>query len=102
MEFTQNTVDALTLPAGKVDQIWFDDGLPGFGIRLRAGGKRAWIIQYRVVGRQRRVTIGDARRVKLKIARAEAEKRFAEITLGRDPQAEKADAKAKAAVRVGP
>jgi integrase len=102
MEFTSETIAALSLPADKSDQIWFDDTLPGFGIRLRAGGKRAWIIQYRLASRQRRVTIGDARKVKLRAARAEAEKRFAEVTLGRDPQAEKQAEKAKAALTVGP
>jgi integrase len=102
MEFTKATIAALSIPVGKTDLIQFDDELPGFGIRLRAGGKRCWIIQYRVAGRQRRVTIGDARKVDLKAARAEAGRRFAEIILGRDPQAEKAAAKAKAAVRMGP
>jgi integrase len=48
------------------------------------------------------VTIGDARRVNLKAARAEAEKRFAQITLGHDPQAEKQAAKERAAITVGP
>jgi hypothetical protein len=102
MEFSKSTIAALTLPDGKTDLIHFDDELPGFGIRLRAGGKRAWIIQYRVDGRQRRVTIGDARKVDLKAAKVEAERRFAQVTLGRDPQAEKAEAKAKAAVTMGP
>lgn len=102
MEFTEAAIAALTLPAGKIDCIYFDDTLPGFGIRLRAGGKRSWLIQYRASGRQRRVGLGDTRKVKLKAARAEAERRFAEITLGRDPQAEKQEAKARAAVRVGP
>jgi integrase len=102
MEFTKANIEALSLPHGKADAIFFADDLPGFGIRLRAGGGRAWVVQYRAAGRQRRVTIGDARKVNLKAARAEAEKRFAEITLGRDPQAEKEEAKSRAAVRVGP
>src|SRR6478609_3821343 len=102
MEFSKATIAALSIPAGKTDLIQFDDELPGFGIRLRTGGKRVWIIQYRIDGRQRRVTIGDARKVDLKAARAEAQKRFAQIILGGDPQAEKAAAKAKAAVTMGP
>jgi Arm DNA-binding domain len=102
MEFTKASIAGLTLPVGKTDLVQFDDSLPGFGIRLREGGKRSWVLQYRVAGRQRRVTIGDARKVDLKAAKSEAEKRFAEITLGRDPQAEKTEARAKAAVRMGP
>jgi integrase len=102
MEFTKETIAALTLPAGKSDLIQFDDDLPGFGIRLREGGKRVWIVQYRTQGRQRRETLGDVRRVDLKAARASAKKRFAEVTLGGDPQKDKAEAKVRAAVTVGP
>jgi integrase len=102
MEFTKTTVAALELAAGKFDLIQFDDTLPGFGIRLRAGGKRVWIVQYRAHGRQRRETLGDARRIDLKAARAAAQKRFAEVLLGGDPQQDKAKAKARAAVTFGP
>jgi hypothetical protein len=102
MEFTKDAIAALELPAGKSDLILFDDGLPGFGIRLRAGGKRVWIAQYRTNGRQRRETLGDARKINLRAARAAAEKRFAEVMLGGDPQQEKAEAKARAAVTFGP
>ena len=42
MEFTKEAIAALTLPIGKSDLIQFDDDIPGFGIRLRAGGKRVW------------------------------------------------------------
>lgn len=102
MEFTKEGVAALTLPAGKTDLIQFDDAMPGFGIRLRAGGKRVWIVQYRTHGRQRRETLGDARRVDLKAARSIAQKRFAAVMLGGDPQGDKAEAKARASVTLGP
>ncbi len=102
MEFTKTTVAALELPAGKSDLIHFDDALPGFGIRLRAGGKRVWIVQYRAHGRQRRETLGDARRIELKAARAAAHKRFAEVLLGGDPQQDKTEARARAALTFGP
>lgn len=102
MEFTTKTINELELPAGKTDAIFFDEAMPGFGIRLRAGGKRVWLVQYRSAQGQRRHTIGDARRLNLKAARAAAEKRFAEVALGGDPQAEKAAARAKAAILLGP
>lgn len=102
MQFTKETITALTLPPDKADYLAWDDDLPGFGIRLRAGGKRVWVCQYRALGRQRRETLGDVRKVDLKAARAAAQRRFAEVTLGGDPQAEKALAKERAALRVGP
>jgi len=102
MEFTTNAIADLDLPVGKSDHFEWDDAMPGFGIRLRAGGKRVWIVQYRVHGRQRRQTIGDARRIDLKAARGAAQKVFAEVALGGDPQGKRADAQARAAVTIGP
>ena len=99
MEFTKSTIADLSLPSGKSDAIFFDDTLPGFGIRLRAGGKRVWIVQYRVNGQQRRESLGDARKTDLSVARAAAKKKFAEVVLGGDPAADKAAAKARAAVK---
>jgi integrase len=101
MELTKDTVAALTLPEGKSDAIFFDDDLPGFGVRLRAGGKAVWIIQYRVGVQQRRETLGDIRKVDLKAAREEARKRFAKVTLGSDPAAEKEEAAIKARRTLG-
>jgi integrase len=96
MEFTKQTIADLTLPKGKTDAIWFDDAMPGFGIRLRASGKRVWLVQYRAGHKQRRETLGDARRLDLDKARLAAKKRFAAVTLGGDPQAEKAEARVRA------
>lgn len=102
MEFTKETIAALTLPAGKADLIQFDDDLPGFGIRLRAGGKRVWIVQYRARGQQRRETLGDARKLSLAAARTAAVRRFEQVAVGGDPQGDKAEAKARAALKLGP
>jgi integrase len=93
MEFTKQTLAALALPEGKTDAIFFDDGLPGFGVRLRKGGKAVYIIQYRVGRQQRRESLGDVRRIELEAARKIARKKFAEVTLGGDPLADKAEAK---------
>ena len=48
MKLTAATVHKLKLPPGAPDKIFFDDGLRGFGLRVRDGGKRTWIAQYRV------------------------------------------------------
>jgi integrase len=91
------TVAALKL-GDKSDQIFFDDQLPGFGLRLRrgAGGKvnRSWIAQYRRVG-TRRVLIGNANVISAEAARTAAKKILAAVALGQDPQADRADRRAK-------
>jgi integrase len=101
MKLTQPNVDGLTLPVGKVDHIEFDDDLPGFGVRLRAGGKRTWIIQYRVGRKQRRFTLAAVNKLSAKKARDEADERLARVTLGGDPQAKKIEERAKAHVTFG-
>jgi hypothetical protein len=101
MKLTKATVARLSLAPGKVDQIIFDEDMPGFGIRLRGGGKYTWIVQYRVGAKQRRVTLGDLRKLDAEQARTAARNRLAQVTLGGDPQAEKANTRAQAAFSLG-
>jgi hypothetical protein len=46
------------MPAGKTETIAFDDSLGGFGLRLRAGGSKKWVYQYKLGSKQRRLTFG--------------------------------------------
>ncbi len=100
MNLTAKAVAALqTLPHGKQDVIYFDDALPGFGYRLRAGagGKvlRSWIAQYRRAGGTRRITIGAVGVIGAEQARAAAKKVLAAAALGHDPQADRIDRRSK-------
>jgi hypothetical protein len=101
MKLTKATIEKLRMPPGKTDHIEFDSDLAGFGIRLRAGGKRVWIAQYRVGSKQRRETLGDVMKLDADKARIAAKKKLAEVTLGGDPQNAKQTARALAAVTVG-
>ncbi|UZF90645.1 tyrosine-type recombinase/integrase [Bosea sp. NBC_00550] len=101
MKLIRQNVARLTLPAGKSDYIVFDDALPGFGLRLRAGGKRAWVVQYRVGSKQRRVTLGNLEALDADVARKAAKEILAKAQLGSDPQTEKAEYRAGAAVTLG-
>jgi integrase len=89
MKLTQRSVAALALPPGKSDYIHFDDDIAGFGLRIREGGSRTWIYQYRVAGKQRRLIIGSARAVPLPLAREHAGRLEAEVRLGGDPAMKK-------------
>jgi integrase len=101
MRLTRPTLATLSLPPGKSELIIFDDALPGFGVRLRAGGKRVWIAQYRMGAKQRRVTIGPVQAIDPDEARRRAKEVLAHAHLGKDPQAEKMEAKARAALTLG-
>ncbi len=101
MKLTKAIVAKLKLPEGRSEVIHFDDTLRRFGIRIRAGGRRTWVIQYRIGRRQRRVTLSDAAVMNADVAREEARKKLARIDLGHDVQAEKAEAKARQHVTFG-
>ena len=93
MRLTDKTVEGLALLDGKGERLVFDETLPGFGIRLRAGGKRTWIAQYRTGSQQRRLTLGDCAKIDAVQARKLAKDALAKVQLGQDPQAEKAVAR---------
>jgi integrase len=96
IRFTDAFVPKLALPAGKTDHIQWDPDLPGFGVRLRPG-KGSFIVQYRIGTDQRRKSLGDVRKITLEDARGIARKRFAQIELGIDPDAEEEKRKAEQA-----
>ena len=52
MKLTPQVLTALTLPPGKTDALFFDGEVPGLALRLRAGGTRAWVFQYRLGSKQ--------------------------------------------------
>jgi integrase len=91
----------LSLPPGSVDQVFFDDTLPGFGLRLRAGGSRTWHLQYAIAGKTRRMTLGSVGVLDPGKARSTARDLLAQVRLGRDPATEKVHARAKAAETFG-
>ncbi len=101
MKLTKATVERLELPQGRSETIVFDEGLPGFGLRIRAGGKRTWIAQYRLGSKQRRVTLGTVETISVDEARRRAKSALSKVHLGTDPQLEKTEARAQAAVTLG-
>ncbi|KQP11347.1 hypothetical protein ASF28_10025 [Methylobacterium sp. Leaf99] len=101
MRLTRSSVARLTLPEGRSEAIFFDDTLPGFGLRIRAGGKRTWIAQYRVGLKQRRISFGTPEALSADDARDRAKTVLASVHLGADPQAEKAAARVRAAMTLG-
>ena len=55
---TDNEAKALPLPATG-NRIAYDSEVKGFGARITAAGAKAFILNYRVAGRERRITIGS-------------------------------------------
>jgi integrase len=87
MNLTRTSIDGISLPKGKKDAIFWDDTLPGFGLRIRAGGSRKWVVQYVLHGHQpRRVTIGSVAVFSPEEARKAAREILAKARLGQDTQ----------------
>ena len=94
MKLTKATIAKIKIPAGKSELLVFDDDLPGFGLRLRAGGSASWIIQYRPkIQKQRRMVIGKLRSMAPEQARTRAAELLAKVRLGEDPQGAKLEAR---------
>jgi integrase len=90
-KITKRTVDALS-PNGTNQFVW-DRDLKGFGLKITAGGKKVYILQYRKGGRgtpTKRVTIGRHGALTPEQARREAARLSGAIAHGADPAAARA------------
>lgn len=67
----------------------FDKVVPGFGIRNHASGRNVYILQTRIGGRQRTVTIGNAGVISETVAKDVARRLILRIELGMNPADEK-------------
>jgi integrase len=94
IRLTKSAID--TLPTPKSDVVYWDASCPGFGVKVTPKGRKVFIILYRTGGagsKLRKYTIGPYGRVTLHQARVAAQKVFAAKLDGRDPAAEKREAK---------
>src|ERR1700730_9185149 len=99
IKLTKNAIDALPIPAK--DTVYWDAGLPGFGVKVTPKGRKVFIVLYRTGGagsRLRKYTIGPYGQITLPMARAQAQKIFAARLDGRDPAAEKANSRRRLVV----
>jgi integrase len=94
MRLTTATIKTLALPAGVGEKTFFDDELPGFGLRLRAGGAARFVVQYDLGQKTRRMTLGALNVLDLGAARKSAKDILAAVRLGRDPAGIKIEARA--------
>ena len=60
---------------------YWDEQLPGFGLRVNPGGRRTWFVMFRQRGRQRRASLGAASRIDARRARRLAREKLAEASL---------------------
>jgi integrase len=93
VRLTKTLVDKLPRPA--VGQAFLRDAdLKGFGLRVTASGTKAFIVEKRVNGRVRRMTLGRYGELTVEQARKQAAQVLGKVATGIDPVAEKRKAQA--------
>jgi integrase len=96
---TKSAIDGFAV--AERDTVYWDQGLPGFGVKLTPRGRKVFIVMYRLGGagsRLRKYTIGPYGRITLPMACAQAQKIFAARLDGRDPAEEKHQARRRLVV----
>ena len=78
---SKRTVDALAV--GDRDAVFWDDRLPGFGVRVYPSGAKAYVVQTRHRGQSRRATLGRHGIITADQARRAAALAIARIKTGR-------------------
>lgn len=92
-KLTQRQVDYAKVP--EKGEVWLHDTeVTGLGVRVRANGSKTYILRYKHNGRDKKITVGDAKVGKLETARALAKQHRWAISTGDDPQEQKRLSKA--------
>jgi integrase len=101
MKLTASTIDSVALPEGRLEEYCWDTELKGFALRLRRGGSRTLIFQYKLGGRTTKLALGPATAESFKTAkgpngvvmklgvREQVAQLIARVKLGDDPAADK-------------
>jgi integrase len=94
MQITKSFVDQIVPPLpksdGKGSQAFYrDSALTGFGLRVTSGGAKSFIVEKRIAGRVKRVTLGKYGKLNVEQAREEARLFLSENTSANKPIAEK-------------
>jgi integrase len=95
MKLTAAAVARLKIAPGERQQDIKDDGTPGLYLRLFASGKRSFVYRFKLAGKVRVLTLGDAGSVGLAEARRLAHEAAAKVRAGTDPAAAEQQAKAE-------
>src|SRR4051812_29553224 len=90
IRLTDRGIAALPIPTVAQRQCdHWDETMRGFGVRVSYGGKRVFVVRYRVAGRLRRLTLGPYPDLSLADARRQARLVLGDVARGSDPAEEK-------------
>ncbi len=89
--FDARTVSSIKATGARAE--YHDSAVSGLALRVTARGAKSWSVLYRHRGRLRRLTLGDAKSIKLAEARERAREAIRSASKGEDPAAEKQQAR---------
>jgi integrase len=89
MRFTDRGLRALKPPPRPKQIDYFDESLPGFGLRVSYNGRKSWVVLYRCSGVKGRLTLGRFDVVPLLDAREQARDALKAAARGDDPSLKK-------------
>jgi integrase len=92
VQLTDRGIKNLAPPASG-NRIHYDDQVNGFGLRITAAGAKAFILNFRIAGRERRMTLGSYPAWTLVRARERAKELRRMIDNGVDPLGEREDSR---------
>ena len=80
---SKRTVDALSVE--DKDAVFWDDKIPGFGVRVYPSGSKVFVVQTRTQGRSKRITLGRYGVITADQARKKAAETIALLKSGQEP-----------------
>jgi integrase len=84
IHITQSSVKTLKADAAR-DRVFYDDELPGFGVRVTKAGTKSFVLNYYANRAERRLTIGKCSEMAAELARKKAVKIRNDARDGVDP-----------------
>jgi integrase len=89
IHFTDRTLRALKPPPRPKQIDFWDEALPGFGLRVSYNGRKSWVVLYRCNGVKGRLTLGRFDTIPLADAREQARAALRDAAAGVDPSVKK-------------
>jgi integrase len=94
MRISKSFVDKVEIPAlsstgASTQKFYRDSAIVGFGLRVTSGGAKSFIVEKRINGKVKRITLGRYGNLTVEQAKKEAQKILGKVATGSDPIAEK-------------
>lgn len=96
VKLTKTVVDKIKAEPSKAQVFYRDEKLKGFALRVTASGVKSFIVETRIDGKVKRVTLGKYGKITAEEARKAAKSLLGRIARGENPVAEKKIKKIKA------